>query len=69
MNGRIRELCIQSGAYEHYEVNEGVDGDDVPMQRFAERIVRECAKVFWNIDDGELHEEYVRELKKHFGVE
>lgn len=38
------------------------------VEKFAELIVRECAKVFWNIDDGELHEEYVRELKKHFGM-
>ena len=41
MNERIRELCIQSGAYEHYEVNEGVNGDELPMQRFAELIIRE----------------------------
>jgi len=31
MNERIRELCIQSGAYEHYEVNEGVNGDELSM--------------------------------------
>jgi hypothetical protein len=42
MNERIKELCIQSGAWEHYEINEGVDGDELPMQRFAELIVREC---------------------------
>jgi len=36
--------------------------------KFAESIVRRCAEVLWAIDDGELHEEYVRALKKHFGV-
>jgi hypothetical protein len=45
MNERIRELCIQSGAYEHYEVNEGVNGDELPMQRFAELILQECARI------------------------
>jgi hypothetical protein len=45
MNERIRELCIESGAWEHYEINEGVDGDEVPMQRFAVLILRECARM------------------------
>lgn len=44
MNERIRELCIKSGAYEHYEVNEGVDGDELPMQKFAELIIQECVE-------------------------
>jgi len=38
-------------------------------EKFAELIVRECARVYWNIDDGEIHGEYVKALKKHFGVE
>ena len=42
MNERIKQLCIESGAWEHYEINEGVDGDELPMQRFAELVVREC---------------------------
>jgi hypothetical protein len=37
-------------------------------EKFAELIVRECAQVYWNIDDSELHEEYVKALKKHFGI-
>jgi hypothetical protein len=36
--------------------------------KFAELVVQECAQVFWAIDGGELHEEYVRALKKHFGI-
>ena len=38
-------------------------------EKFAELIVRECARVYWNIDDSEIHGEYVKALKKHFGVE
>jgi len=45
MNERIKELCIKSGAWDHYEVNEGVDGDEVPMQEFAELIVQECMRM------------------------
>ena len=36
---------------------------------FAELIVRECSRVYWNIDDGEIHGEYVKALKEHFGIE
>ena len=38
-------------------------------KKFAELIVRECARVYWNIDDGEIHGEYVKALKEHFGIE
>ncbi len=74
MNERIRELCIQSGAYEHYEVNEGVNGDELPMQRFAELIVRECAQACESAtDEGQaLHLVslgYSQRIKEHFGVE
>jgi hypothetical protein len=41
----------------------------VDLEKFAELIVRECARVYWNIDDGEIHGEYVKALKEHFGVE
>lgn len=72
MNKRIKELMIKSGAYDHYEVNEGVNGDELPMVKFAELIVRECAKA---ADEGlaevtmkgpEWPSHYI---KKHFGVE
>ena len=42
MNKRIKELMIKSGAYDHYEINEGVNGDELPMVKFAELIVKEC---------------------------
>jgi hypothetical protein len=70
MNERIRELKQQATDYvdiiddglgiEHYR--------QLVDQKFAELIVRECARVYWNIDDSEIHGEYVKALKKHFGV-
>jgi len=67
MNERIRKLARQADV--HILPDESEYGHTIiGLEKFAELIVRECAKVFWNIDDGELHEEYVRELKKHFEV-
>lgn len=73
MNERIRELNRQAfdavwdldndpiGPSTHYTPN-GFE------QKFAELIVQECAQVLWNMDSGELHDEYVESLKKHFGI-
>jgi hypothetical protein len=75
MNERIKELCIKSGAYEHYEVNEGVNGDELPMQKFAELIVLECMDVFGKDlpepGDGKLPEVINRicNVAEHFGVD
>lgn len=74
MNERIKELMIQSGAYEHYEINEGVDGDELPMVKFAELIVRECALRSYLEDSGnpeveEALEFWRKDMLKHFGVE
>jgi hypothetical protein len=44
------------------------DAGDFDKDKFAELIVQECARVLWNIDNGELHDEYVKSLKKHFGI-
>lgn len=53
MNKRIKELAIQSGAWDHYEINEGVDGDEKPLEKFAELIAQETmnalhANGLWN---------------------
>ena len=68
MNEQIRELLKQA--------TKEVDPHDrvwvfskVDQAKFAELIVKECARVYWNIDDGDLHDEYVKVLKKHFGIE
>jgi len=77
MNERIRELMDQAGWINAYTnpkdgfepVFEGEDRNLACIEKFAELIVRECARVYWNIDDSEIHGEYVKALKKHFGVE
>ena len=62
MNERIKELLLKAG-WDRYEAL------DERNQKFAELIVRECARVYWNIDQSETHTEYVEALKEHFGVE
>jgi len=62
MNERIKELEVQCWEERPY----GPPWFD--SKKFAELIVRECAQVLWNIDNGELHDEYVESLKKHFGI-
>jgi hypothetical protein len=65
MNERIRELAEQTGWAEHIRYKP----TRIEIEKFAELIVQECAQVLWNIDSGELHDEYVESLKKHFGIE
>ena len=72
MNERILlNLFVRSGLEAYIPVEHF--GDQIKVQKhiekFAELIVRECARVYWRIDDGELHGEYVKALKEHFGVE
>jgi hypothetical protein len=59
MNERIQELADQC----HHPYSE----HRIDLKKFAELIVRECARVYWHIDDGELHGKYVVALKEHFG--
>ena len=61
MNKKIKDLMIESGAYDHYEINEGVNGDELPMVKFAELIVRECAEF--------THPVTRKFIMEHFGVE
>ena len=66
MNERIKELWDQAAKL---ETDPSWEGQTKFMEKFSELLIRECAKVYWNIDDGELHSEYVNALKEHFGVE
>ena len=61
MSERIKELMVKSGAYDHYEINEGVNGDELPMVKFAELIVRECAEICLEANDH-------KNILQHFGV-
>jgi len=67
MNERIKQFYEQCNRV----VDDPFSGAHISFdhQMFAELIVRECARVYWNIDDGEIHGEYVKALKQHFGVE
>ena len=80
MNERIKELAKQSGAWEYYEINEGVGEDEKHLEKFALLIVQECANV---ITDDQLAKDcgtflmdswakgmrYSAHLiKEHFGV-
>ena len=72
MNERIKELMVKSGAYDHYEINEGVNGDELPMVKFAELIVRECAKIAFQNDIAKFTKDGYSiglDIQKHFGVE
>jgi hypothetical protein len=67
MNERIQKLIDQAT---HTAMWIGdPDAGELDAEKFAELIVQECAQVLWNIDSGELHDEYVESLKKHFGIE
>jgi hypothetical protein len=82
MNERIKELALQAGEYANSVYTPPVrsktpgkiwedghiDWHELYNEKFAELIVRECARVYWNIDNGEAHTEYVEALKEHFGV-
>jgi hypothetical protein len=67
MNEQIRQLIKQADLDDDmFPVDEGWEYPE--LQKFAELIVQECAQVLWNMDSGELHNEYVESLKKHFGI-
>ena len=68
MTRRFRALAVKAGVvsaeYNGFDANELSSS----QRKFAELIVQECAQVLWNIDSGELHDEYDESLKKHFGI-
>jgi hypothetical protein len=68
MNPQIRQL-IKTKSTILFPGTDTVDCEITDIEKFAELIVQECAQVLWNIDNGELHDEYVESLKKHFGIE
>ena len=74
MNLRIQQLAEQAGMYvdlngEPWPKCMSAEECEQAYAKFALLIVKECARVYWNIDDGEIHGEYVKALKEHFGVE
>ena len=70
MNERIRQLVRQAGLDDADFPIE--NWDNVPLAKFAQLIVRECARInFSNIVgiDPEDDAAVGRAIKKHFGVE
>lgn len=69
MNKRIKELAIQSGAWDHYEINEGVDGDEKPLEKFAELIVYDFLSELTNDDAlGEARIVTIKRLAEKWGI-
>ena len=78
MNERIKQLALQTKLrpallLHHWgKIDALTDSEQEELEqleKFAQLIVQECARVYCNIDDGEIYVEYVNALKKHFGVE
>ena len=78
MNERIKELIEQAGI-ESYPAKLLVNADkegkvsskwEIPLEKFAELIVAECAEWIKNTDsDPDIGEEDAKALLEHFGVE
>ena len=63
MNERIRELAKEAGLIQY-----DTDGKMEDVEKFAELIVRECAKVSENYADGAMPLSIALAIEKHFGV-
>ena len=79
MNERIKELVKQAGGNPNYKAFRGhflppppdyIDPATVDLEKFAELIVRECAKAAGDFEYARLHDGLVEDhVLKHFGVE
>ena len=67
MNKRIRELVRQAGLDDADFPIE--NWDNVPLAKFAELIVRECAGIVDNYGRWILYDKLAVKIKKDFGVE
>ena len=73
MNERIRELVRESGLDDADFPIE--DWDNVPLAKFAELIVKECAEhlessvLVPNSEHSRVKWKCIRAIKEHFGVE
>ena len=67
MNKRIRELVRQAGLDDADFPIE--NWDNVPLAKFAELIVKECAGIVDNYGRWILYDKLAVKIKKHFGVE
>jgi len=82
MNERIKELAKQAGGNPNYKAFRGhflppppdyIDPATVNLEKFAELIVRGCAKISLecgiNLNREDFRQGIARNIKQHFGVE
>jgi hypothetical protein len=72
MNERIRELALQAGYKPLSPPTFADELNEIFMQKFAELIVKDCAKIAYQNDVAKFTRDgYVigQEIEKHFGVE
>ena len=75
MNERIKKLAEQAKDHATHLDKIGVDAsmEDIFKQKFAELIVRECAKISLecgiNLNREDFRQGIARNIKEHFGVE
>lgn len=77
MNERIEELAKQAGAYWHhgdFNMGSSVEFQESDLEKFAELIIKECAKKVADFRKEDEEDEYVchsasEVIKRHFGVE
>ena len=69
MNERIKELALQAGATVMERSGWTDFGTlDLDVEKFAELIVRECVEVVKWTPSQFPNDEYVKNIKEHFGV-
>jgi hypothetical protein len=72
MNAQLRELVRQAGLDDPDFPIE--DWDNVPLAKFAQLIVKECANIAFNTQYNHGRASYetsscARAIKRHFGIE
>ena len=70
MNERVKELAEQAQQYAEYTTSQGLEWLPAFKEKFAELIVKECAKAAGDFEYARLHDSLVEDhVLKHFGVE
>ena len=64
MNKRIKQLSEQAG----FQLDELPDSVFIPLDKFAELIIRECASLVDNHGRWILYDKLAVKIKQHFGV-
>ena len=72
MNERIKEFEDQASQYASRETTDLDEWEFIFRKKFAELIVRECAKIVedstWNLPHGYKTVDQANLVKQHFGV-